>query len=581
MRMPRTIALIVAAFLAGSLLSGQEDRAPLEPRLQAGGRSNVITNENARPGTTSWQLEDPALEHEIEGYASSTSVPVGGSISLFVNSKDPYTMTVYRMGWYQGRGGRMMGGPIRRGPSVQPDCIREDEESGAQQPYTGLIECNWRNGHPLRVGDDWVSGVYLTKLHNEANGNESYIIFTVRDTRAAEFIFQQAVTTYNAYNNWPADYGTDPPKRGYSSYDYNSVRGGPGTYARKVSFDRPYGPRTGDRSGNCGNDDKLYTSAQWGIGAGDFLTHDYDQRSFQILDCSSAAGWEYNMIRWLERMGYDVTYVTDIDTHEDPTQLLRARAFLSVGHDEYWSTEMRTNVEMARDNGVHLGFFGANYSYWVVRFEPSATGQENRVMVAYKEYPANEPKNLEDPMFNTPVWGLTFQDHRWSEEDLAGALWGGNYEVYGPDYFGGEEANADLVIENPDHWIFRGTGLAEGDRLTKIIGYEYNTNVYCHPDGVDIVNRTDLGYLEEGRRHQITVYTAESGAIVFNAGTIQWSWGLDDYFTGLSTFEGTNGPQIRESRFDPAVSRITTNVLDRFLSGEPIPPPAEKCTTPT
>jgi glutathionylspermidine synthase len=97
---------------------------------------------------------------------------------------------------------------------------------------------------------------------------------------------------------------------------------------------------------------------------------------------------------------------------------------------------------------------------------------------------------------------------------------------------------------------------------------------------VDIANRTDLGYVERGRRHHITVYTAPSGAIVFNAATVQWSWGLDDYNTGLPTEEGTNGPTIRESRADPAVSTITKNVLDRFLSGEP-PPPGESCTTPT
>ncbi len=423
-----------------------------------------------------------------------------------------------------------------------------------------------------------MSGVYLTKLHDVENGKESYIIFTVRDGRFADLMFQQAVTTYQAYNSWPADYDSDPPERGYSAYDYNSIDG---QYARKVSFDRPYGPRTGTTGGNCGDGHvEQADTAKWGVGAGDFLTHDFDPRSFEISECSSAAGWEYNMIRWLEREGYDVTYVTDLDTHEDPSLALRAKVFLSVGHDEYWSNEMRANVENARDQGVDLGFFGANYSYWVVRFEPSSGGEPNRIMDTYKEYPAARPKTFEDPYFDTPLWGLTFQDQRWSEEDLAGGLWGGNYEVYGKRYLGGEEANADIVISNPDHWIFAGTGLEAGDHIAKLIGYEYNTNVFCHPAGVDIANRTDLGYVERGRRHQITVYTAPSGAIVFNAATVQWSWGLDDYNTGLPTLVGTNGPAIRESRADPAVSIITRNVLDRFLSGEPAPP-GEPCTTPT
>jgi hypothetical protein len=560
--------------------SGDPIAAAVGVRGPAG--SNPIVVENRRPGTTDWELEDPALEHEIEGYASATSVPVGRTIRLFVNSPDAYTMTVYRMGWYDGRGARLVAGPIRRSASPQPECVRPDDAPDAELPYTGLIECRWRNPYALGVPPSWVSGIYLTKLHNEANGKESYIVFTVRDRRNADFMFQQAVTTYQAYNNWPADYEEDPPKRGYSSYEYNSIGGGGGRYARKVSFDRPYGPRTEGSGTDCrGGFVPQERTAKWGIGAGRFLTHDYDARSFNMLDCSSAAGWDYNMIRWLERSGYDVTYVTDVDTHEDPTQPLRAKAFLVVGHDEYWSSEMRRNVESARDRGVHLGFFGANYSYWLVRFEPSSSGARNRVLVTYKEYPANEPKDFEDPLFNTPFWGLTFQDHRWTEEELAGGAWGGNYEVYGTRYFGGEQTNADIVISNPEHWVFAGTGLEQGDRLYKLIGYEYNTNVYCHPAGVEIVNRTDLGHVEQGRRHHITVYTAPSGAIVFNAATIQWSWGLDDYNTGAPTETGTNGRQIRERRTSAAVSTITSNVLDRFLSGEPPPRPAGNCKTPT
>lgn len=583
-RAARLVVLVAVAFAVGPGASGETAESSVNLVVRRAAEPNVITKENALPGTASWQLENPALEREIEGYASLTSVPVNGTIRLFVNSREPYTLSVYRMGWYQGLGARLVAGPIRREASEQPDCVRGDDDPSAQPPYTGLIECRWEAPYELAIGRAWVSGVYLTKLHNEANGKESYIIFTVRDRRAADFMFQQAVTTYQAYNSWPAayDYEQNPPKRGYSSYDYNSVGGGGGNYARKVSFDRPYGPLPGDSGGECDRAfAKQETTAKWGVGAGDFLTHDYDQRSFEIMDCSSAAGWEYNMIRWLERNGYDVTYVTDMDTHADPAQPLRARAFLSVGHDEYWSRELRENVERARDRGVDLGFFGANYSYWLVRFEPSSRGQQDRVMVTYKEYPAAAPKDLEDPHFNTPVWGLTFQDHRWTEEELAGGAWGGNYEVYGRRYFGGEEANADIVISNPDHWLFRGTGLEAGDRLRKLIGYEYNTNVFCLPIGVDIVNRTDLGHVEPGRRHHITVYTAPSGAVVFNAATIQWSWALDDYNTGLATPNGTNGPKIRASRASAAVSKITSNVLDRFLSGRKPPPPAKPCTEPT
>src|SRR6266576_1423509 len=73
---------------------------------------NRIQRENRQPGTTAWQLTNPADDRQIEGYASLTSVPVGGDIDLFVNTKDVnYTLTVFRLGWYGGKGGRKVLGP--------------------------------------------------------------------------------------------------------------------------------------------------------------------------------------------------------------------------------------------------------------------------------------------------------------------------------------------------------------------------------------------------------------------------------------------------------------------------------------
>ena len=78
------------------------------------------------------------------------------------------------------------------------------------------------------------------------------------------------------------------------------------------------------------------------------------------------------------------TYSTNLDTHANGGRLLNHKGFLSVGHDEYWSKAMYDAVEAARDAGVNLAFFGANTVYWQVRFEPSAGGVPNRVMVCYK-----------------------------------------------------------------------------------------------------------------------------------------------------------------------------------------------------
>jgi hypothetical protein len=146
--------------------------------LDAASGQNLIQQENSQPGTTAWQLTNPAYNRQIEGYASLTSVPVDGDIDLLVNTQDAnYSLTVYRMGWYGGKGGRKVLGPqtLAGVQQVMPTA----------DPVTGLIECQWTNPFHIHVPTSWVSGIYLVKLHGNTSGKESYITFTVRDTRDA------------------------------------------------------------------------------------------------------------------------------------------------------------------------------------------------------------------------------------------------------------------------------------------------------------------------------------------------------------------------------------------------------------
>ena len=100
------------------------------------------------------------------------------------------------------------------------------------------------------------------------------------------------------------------------------------------------------------------------------------------------------MVRWLEANGYDVKYITGVDTDRlaaDPNRSLagaqKPKAFLSVGHDEYWSAGQRASVEAARNAGVSLAFFSGNEVYWKTRWEPSIDGTNTlyRTLVSYKD----------------------------------------------------------------------------------------------------------------------------------------------------------------------------------------------------
>src|SRR2546425_1150802 len=179
--------------------------------------ASPIVLENQQPGSGNWQMLlsgfQPADDtvKQIKGYASATSVNKGESITFHVTvtPAQSYTMDVYRMGWYQGLLGRLMQsiGPLQG--VAQPACPVDAD--------TGLIECDWTASYTLTVPTNWTSGMFVVMLTN-AQGYQNYIPFVVRDdARRADIMFQQSVTTYQAYNNYPDDRVT-----GKSLYAFNS-----------------------------------------------------------------------------------------------------------------------------------------------------------------------------------------------------------------------------------------------------------------------------------------------------------------------------------------------------------------------
>jgi hypothetical protein len=483
----------------------------LLPLLMTG--ALTVAAENQKSGTADWEITTPALDRQIEGYASRTSVNGGEPIDLFVSSTAKrYTVDVFRMGWYGGIGAHRVAGPIVREGFVQ--------DAPPQDPATGLVECRWRDPLHLDTRDadgPWTTGVYLARLTANPSrpgrpGPQSFIVFVVRDDASnAPILFQTSVTTYAAYNNWG----------GRSLYGFNSGN----APARKVSFDRPYAMNPyGVR-----ND-----------GAGDFLRR-----------------WEYNAVRFLERSGDEVAYATDVDTHEQPAMLPRHRIFLSVGHDEYWSWAMRMNVEAARDSGVHLAFLGADAGYWQIRFEPDSHGDPDRTIVGYKEAVGSEdPLALDrDPRNDRQVTGR-FRDRPTSrpEDRLVGVM------------YISDPVDGDMIVDNASHWVFAGTGLRRGDRLTGLLGYEVDAISTDPPAAIERLAHSPFVEGSRTRYADATIYTAPSGALVFATGSMQWNWGLDDY----------NAPAWHPNRASAAAQRVTRNVLTRMLAthGAPLPPPS-------
>lgn len=452
---------------------------------------NPIVIENQNDGTTDWKITNPAMNHEIEGFADATSINAGESLNLKVSlsSAGKYDLEVYRLGYYGGAGGRL----ISSAPGL--DGLTQSSPT-MTNPATRLIECLWDVSYELKTSAAWTSGLYVIKLTDCRSGKQSLVPFVLRkDFQPSDIGFQDAVTTAQAYNMFG----------GFSVYDANSVGN---KRAYQVSFDRPY------------------DAAHYGFSNTDGF------------NCNNMLAWEYNMVRWLESQGYDLSYYTNVDVHSRPLQILSQRIFLSVGHDEYWSMEQRDRVESARDNGIHLAFFSANTAYWRVRYDSSSRGQSNRVVTIYKDSSGIGAGLCLDPLAQLDPTASTSLFRSRGVNRPENALLGVGYVSEQDKIYEG----FDFIVSNAADPIYAHTGLRNGDRLKGLVGYEWDAVLDndASPDGLVIISESStranktLSSLPGSTNPNVShaaYYKAESGARVFSTGSIQWVWGLDDSWT--------------------------------------------------
>ncbi|HLF36171.1 MAG TPA: N,N-dimethylformamidase beta subunit family domain-containing protein [Cyclobacteriaceae bacterium] len=463
--------------------------------------ANLITMENQKDGADDWIIEVPHKacdppEHqfcrrpEIEGYCSRTSIPAGDTLNVFVstNPVSEYTLNIYRMGYYGGKGARLV-----YTSEVLPGIIQKDPDP---DPKTNFFECNWEISKQIVIPEDWLSGVYLGKLTALKDTSESYIIFIVKDNRKVDFIFQCSDLTWQAYNRWP--YWHSMYDEGHNPWI--------NTNGARISFDRPYA---------------LYVNGlpsdfnPLSNGSGEFLL------------------WEHSLAFWMEKEGYDVTYISNTDTHSNPQTLLRAKTFLSVGHDEYWTKKMFENVTAARDSGINLLFLSGNSVDGVVYLDPSTDGRPDRVTGRLPER----------SFFN--------------EQELMGS------ESYGVGY-------CDFVCKAPDHWLFEGTGMKLNDRIPDLIGWEYHGRPAGSQPGLTILAENEISpnvFADENApNHIATIYSTPKGNIVFNAGTCWWSLALSTPagFQNPVCNQGDNGYRVMDfEKDDERVIIMTKNLFAR------------------
>jgi hypothetical protein len=473
----------------------------------AGVQARWVIQENAKPGTTGWQIH--GAHGGISGFASQVYAQPGQQVTLYVSTTGPsFRAEAFRMGYYQGNGARLVWSSGQQPGKHQPAC----PVSGIK-PGVNMVSCdNWSPSLTFTVTRAFVQGDYLIKLTGPGS-RQSYVPLTITDPAStATYVVKNDVFTWQAWNF-------------YGGYDFYQGLGScpPNVYpvcnrARVVSYDRPYAAENG---------------------SGNFLA------------------LEYPLLEWAEQHGLDVTYATDLTVQQHPGYLLNHKVLLSLGHDECWSLGERQAAVAAYDQGANIVFFAASPLLRHVRTQASPLGQD-RELVDYRDSAADPLDGKGDPL---QVTGNQWSSppSSWPEYDFVGDTYAGFLEP---------GLHVGFTVADASAWVFAGTGLRNGEVVPSLIASDVDKfdQAYGQPADDQIFGHSPipagLGQTSIGAFYSdMTYYTnVSTGAGVLDTGTNNWIPALE----GRSGCPPDGPGGICEATI---VQRMTGNILKLFGQG--------------
>lgn len=265
---------------------------------------------SARPDETptdKWRAGKVAPAALLSAYAND-SVLAGEPLQLHVSSAKPWVASVYRIGYFKGKGGTKV---------AEVDGAKKQFGVQTPDPMTRAVVAGWPVVAHIETSG-WPSGLYTVVVRSADGGTN--IPFVVRAAAAQDTIAIVACSmTWQAYNVWG----------GRSLYRNTGGDFAGRSYA--VSYDRPY------------------DHALWGA--------------------PIAMGFDVPVARFADEVGVAHVWFSNADIARDPSLLAGAKAVVSTGHDEYWSAPYRQALIDARDAGSDLAFLGANVGYWHVQLK--------------------------------------------------------------------------------------------------------------------------------------------------------------------------------------------------------------------
>jgi len=446
-------------------------------------------------------------------------------------------------------------------------------------PDCSVVGCGWPVGLTIEIGADWPAGGYLITLRGyrgEETVEEHHLILVRHGTSINPVVLVCATPTWIAYNCWGG------------SNAYEGITGETGDrFSPELSTERPWtrgfcklpegAPRAIPESVPQPGEIVRYPYMEWAY------AHGYSKKY-------ASAGWasyERHFARWAEDSGYDLDFLTLHDLERDPGLLDDYPCAVFVGHDEYWSANMRHAVDAWVEAGGKAARFAGNF-LWQIRIEDDGARQ-----VCHKY----------DAVTTDPVFGTDHADLLTGAWEMAEIDWPGS-RTFGVNGLRGVYAGlgncvgrgaGGFTIYRPEHWAFENAQIGYGDVLgadSRIFGYEV--------DGLEYIIREGLPYPtgEDGAASEVVILglglasnlEADHGvwgeeayigdnevawkAMAIYGDTsphslaratrgsgmmIHWKKGDGEIFTA-ATCEWVMGL----ARRDRQIEQITRNVLDRF-----------------
>lgn len=531
-----------------------------------------LTSEQRREAVFGHRYERPGMDGqrgEIWCYTDAFAYPPGATVRLCVSSSAVrYRLTI-----------------IRDGANALP--VLEREVAGARWQETpdqcSVIGCGWESSLEFPVGDDWPSGAYritLTATGRDGAPIHSHHLFIVRPPagRKASRILQIAATgTWTAYNTWGG------------SNHYQGITGpGRNRCATTLSIERPWcrgfvvlpegAPRVPLEISTPPATPPRYPHMEWAFANG------YSNK----YASSGWASYDRHFFRWAERAGFAVDLASQHELQFSPEILDGYDCIVCVGHDEYWTWEMRDAIDAYVERGGCVARFAGNFM-WQTRLERGGKSQ-----VCYK-YRAR----AEDPVYKSADPSRTSGSWEARETGRPGALTFGLNATNGL-YAGwggcAPRGVRGFPVYRPEHWAFAGTGIYYGDLLGAeghAFGYEVDGLDYVirgglpepsatsgAPEGLQILalglsslqeNRVNVAFDDRFISDEDAKFVAET--LIGDDGDaaverVKRGAGMIVHFTrgkGEVFHAGSCEWVAALSRRDPMVELVTTNVLGRYL----------------